>query len=260
LAVADYLHRRGAHILLVAEQAPRKKLARFGISLWRHTAKLRQAAALRWRLRSVEYAWDCWPCRAEGKDKLESVTFTSGSRTWTVACDYLACGFGVVPSLELPALLGCEATNQGVRVDVFQTTSVPGIYAAGETTGIGGLDLALVEGQIAGHTAAGREDKAQSLFSARRKARQFAEALEKAFALRPHLRNLATPETLICRCEDVSLSQIIPYGNWVDAKLQTRCGMGPCQGRICGPITQLLFKWPRPSVRPPLFPTALGNL
>jgi NADPH-dependent 2,4-dienoyl-CoA reductase/sulfur reductase-like enzyme len=260
LAVADYLHRHGAQVLLVAEQAPWKKLAGFGMSMWRHTAKLRQAAALKWRLRSIKYVWGCWPSRAEGKDKLESVTFTTGSKTWTVACDYLACGFGLVPNLELPALLGCKTSNQGVHVDVFQRTSVPGIYAAGETTGIGGLDLSLVEGQIAGHAAAGRQDKAQAFFSARRKARQFAESLGKAFALQPLLRNLATPETLICRCEDVPLSRVIQCANWVDAKLQTRCGMGPCQGRICGPITQLLFGWPRPSVRPPLFPTPLGNL
>jgi D-hydroxyproline dehydrogenase subunit alpha len=260
LAVADYLHRHGAEILLVAEQAPWTKLARFGLSMWRHTGKLRQAAALKWRLRSIQHMGNCWPHRAEGQDKLESVTFTTGSRTWTVACDYLACGFGLVPNLELPALLGCEATNHGVSVDAFQRTSAPSIYAAGETTGIGGLDLALVEGQIAGHAAAGREDKAQAFFSARRKARQFSEALDKTFALRPHLRSLATPETLICRCEDVPLSRVIQLANWVDAKLQTRCGMGPCQGRICGPITQLLFGWPRPSVRPPLFPTHLKNL
>jgi NADPH-dependent 2,4-dienoyl-CoA reductase/sulfur reductase-like enzyme len=260
LAVADYLHHHGAKVLLVAEQAPHLRLVRFATSLFRQTAKLRQALALKWRLRRVKYVSDCWPCKAEGTDKLESVTFTTGARTWQVACDYLACGFGLVPNLELPALLGCEVTDRGVRVDNFQRTSVPDVYCAGETTGIGGLDLALVEGQIAGHAAAGREDKASLLFCARAKARQFAEALERAFALRPSLCNLATSETIFCRCEDVPYGEVSQYANWVEAKLQSRCGMGPCQGRICGPITQLLFKWPRPSVRPPLFSTGLENL
>jgi hypothetical protein len=47
---------------------------------------------------------------------------------------------------------------------------------------------------------------------------------------------------------------------WTDAKLQTRCGMGPCQGRICGPIVETLFGARNESIRPPLFPLPLAAL
>jgi hypothetical protein len=84
--------------------------------------------------------------------------------------------------------------------------------------------------------------------------RKFAARLENAFRLRTELRALASDETIVCRCEDVRYEQIIPCTSWTEAKLQTRCGMGPCQGRICGPAIQTIFGWKPTSVRPPLYP------
>lgn len=173
----------------------------------------------------------------------------------TVACDYLACGFGLVPNTELPALLGC-----GTTVNQFQETATPGVYAAGEVTGIGGLDLSVVEGEIAGLAAAGRHAEATRLFGSREKHRRFAAALEAAFALRPELKSLATAETIVCRCEDVRLGKLREFEGWREAKLQTRCGMGPCQGRVCGSAVEFLVGWKAESVRPPLFPARIGTL
>ena len=68
---------------------------------------------------------------------------------------------------NLAELLGCKIENGAVSVDEFQQTSVPNVYAAGEATGIGGLELSLVEGEIAGLAAAGKRDEAQKLFSVR---------------------------------------------------------------------------------------------
>ena len=83
-------------------------------------------------------------------------------------CDYLACGFGLVPNLELASLLGCAMSAAGVAVDEYQQSSVPGVYCAGEITGIGGLDLALAEGEIAGYAAAGKSrSRAQTVRRAR---------------------------------------------------------------------------------------------
>ena len=78
--------------------------------------------------------------------------------------------------------------------------------------------------------------------------------IAQAFALNPALYDLAEPATLICRCEAVTRADCQPYREWRDAKLQTRCGMGACQGRLCGPITQRLFGWTPASIRPPLVP------
>jgi hypothetical protein len=81
--------------------------------------------------------------------------------------------------------------------------------------------------------------------------------MEKAFALRRELRSLPRPNTIVCRCEDVTFGSLQGYTGWTDAKLQTRCGMGPCQGRICGPAAEFLLGWGPISVRQPLFPVPL---
>jgi D-hydroxyproline dehydrogenase subunit alpha len=260
LAVAAHLKQYGAEVSLVAEQASRRRLLPFAFSLWAQPAKLKDALRLRRQLLGVPYLTGCWPLAAEGKHKLESVTLRRGARTWSEACDYLACGFHLVPNTELAALLGCAVEDGKVRVDDLQQTTVPAVYCAGEPTGIGGLELSLVEGRIAGYAAAGRPGSARSLFSERNKSRRFAAGLERAFALRPELQALPRPETLLCRCEDVSLSRLREHSSWRAAKLLTRCGMGPCQGRVCGPALEFLLGWKPDSVRPPVFPARVESL
>ena len=260
LAVASYLKRKGAVVRAIAEQAPRDRLARFGAGLWSEPGKLRQAIGLKLGLGSVPYLAGWWPVEAHGEDALRSVTLTDGRRTRLEPCDYLACGFGLVPNLELPTLLGCELGPAATIVDEWQRTTAPGVFCAGEATGIGGLDLAVIEGEVAGLAAVGRFDRARGLFPGRDRARRFAGSLERAFALRDELRRLARPDTIVCRCEDVPAGALAGRSSWVDAKLQTRCGMGPCQGRVCGGAVSFLYGWPRGSVRPPIFPTAVANL
>ena len=135
-----------------------------------------------------------------------------------------------------------------------------GVYCAGEPTGIGGLELSLVEGQIAGYASVDLQDRARSMFGARERLRRFARLLNKTFALRDELKGLSQPETVVCRCEDVTFERMQACDSWRAAKLQTRCGMGPCQGRICGAASEFLFHWGMESVRPPIFPARLENL
>ena len=260
LAVADYLHRHGSKIPIICEQASRARLARFGFVLLRQPGKILQAVQLKKSLAGIPFATSAWPVAAHGKDVLESVTILRHGKSQTIPCDYLACGFHLVPNIELASLLGCTVQDGYVRVDDFQQTAIPGVFCAGEPTGIGGVELALLEGQIAGLAVSGRLDKARTLFAARNKFNTFSAALEAAFCLRPELRNVLTPDTLVCRCEDVSYSRLCSHGNWRAAKLQTRCGMGPCQGRVCGPATQFLFNWNPDSVRPPIFPARVESL
>jgi hypothetical protein len=134
------------------------------------------------------------------------------------------------------------------------------VYAAGEATGIGGLDLSLVEGEIAGLAAAARREEARKLFGVRTKARDFARTLARTFVLREELKELPQAETIVCRCEDVRFESLKAHDSWRSAKLQTRCGMGPCQGRVCGPAVEFLFGWKTASVRPPLFPVRVESL
>jgi NADPH-dependent 2,4-dienoyl-CoA reductase/sulfur reductase-like enzyme len=259
-AVAAYLRHKGARVLLMAEQASWPRLARFAMQLAVHPAKLRQGAGFGRHLRGTPFRTGCWVTQAHGQARLEAVTVRQGDWTRTLACDYLACGFGLVPNTELPAALGCALEHGAVWVDRSQQTSVAGVYCAGEATGVGGVDLALAEGRMAGYSAAGRPEIAQRYVAARARARRFAATLEQTFALRDDLRTLAQPDTLVCRCEDVPYGLLREHVGWQSAKLHTRCGMGPCQGRVCGAVTAHLFGWTQDSVRPPIAPARLESL
>ena len=242
LAVGAYLRKRGAKVVLIAEQAPFARIAQFTRQLWREPTKLLQAAQLGWALR---YRADAWPIRAD----VGSVTIQGHGK---IPCDYVACGFGLVANTELPALLGCAIDAGQVVTDSKQRTTIPHIYWAGA----GSVDRSILEGQIAGFGL----ERARALYPARDRALRFDRRIDQAFRLRSELSNLATPDTIVCRCEDVPFGAVWQQRDWRSAKLQTRCGMGPCQGRICGPALEHLCGWPAGSVRPPIFPTRLENL
>lgn len=181
-----------------------------------------------------------------------------------IDCDRLACAYGLVPNTLVGAALGCRIDeSQGVAViavDDLQATSLPHIHAAGECTGVGGMELAALEGRIAAHAALGEDTQARALFAQRERYRRFAARMHEAFALDPQLRTLAAPDTVLCRCEDVRFGDAAQHGSWRDAKLQTRCGMGPCQGKICGEAAAFCFGWPRNGQRPPFSPARIGTL
>jgi len=257
LAVGAYLRSHGANVLLIAEQASPMRLARFGLGLFSKSA---QALSLKQQLKGVKYLTGCWPLAAHGKNKLESVTLLHRGKRSEVSCDYLACGFHLVPNVELAELLGCVVEDGKVRVNEFQQTSLSDIYCAGESTGIGGLELSIVEGEIAGLAVAGNTDEAHKLFPVRTKQRKFAELLNRTFALRDELKQLVQPDTIVCRCEDVTYDRLRAHSSWRAAKLQTRCGMGPCQGRVCGGAVEFLFGWRAQSVRPPVLPVRVESL
>jgi NADPH-dependent 2,4-dienoyl-CoA reductase/sulfur reductase-like enzyme len=266
LAVAAHLREDGATITSIAEQASTLQLLPFAASLLTHPGKLLEGIKLRAALSGVPYRTGTWPVAAlaDANGQLTAVRLTNGTSTWDEPCDLLACGFHLVPNTELPSLLGCSLTNGFVAVNPQQQTSIPNIFCVGEPTGIGGLDAALIQGEIAGLAAAGKPTT--SLASRAASTRRFTARLARAFRLRPELRTLAAPDTpegpgaIVCRCEDVPYSALATRTGWTDAKLQTRCGMGPCQGRICGPAVETLFGWTPKSVRPPLTPVPVSVL
>lgn len=260
LPVAAYLKKRGADVLLIAEQASKIKLFKFGLGLLKHRNKISQALTMQKELSGIPYKTNCYPIEANGREKLSSVTFRQGNKKFKIECDYLACGFHLLPNTELAALLRCEIKNGSVVVDDFQQTSVKDIYCAGEGTGIGGVELSLIEGQIAGFASTNEKEKAQSFCSEREKQKKFAKLLNQTFELREELKGLAKPDTIVCRCEDVVFSRLAHFNSWRDAKLQTRCGMGACQGRICGGAVEFLYGWSNESVRPPIMPMRIEGM
>ncbi len=261
LAVAAHLRAAGAHIVSVVEQAPIRRLLRFSAGLLgRQAGKLLEGAGYALRLAGIPYRTGAWVMRAHGDERLERVTILSGLDVFELEADILAFGYHLIPNTELAQLLHCEVDRGYVCVDERQQTSVNGIYCVGESTGIGGADKAQIEGRIAGLAVAGKLDAARRLSRARDRHMHFVRSLADTFALRGELRHLPADDTLVCRCEDVSYRDLVECDSWREAKLHTRCGMGPCQGRICGPATELLFGWKAPAPRPPLFPVDVATL
>lgn len=261
LVVAAYLRKKGARVLAVAEQAPAAKIRNFAFGLWRTPGKVAQAIGLRLKLLGVPYLTDCC-VRAFGGNENFGLAYMSrkGKDDWAIPCDILACGYDLVPNTELAAVLGCLIEGGFVTVDEFQQTSCENIYCAGEPTGIGGVDASILEGSIAGMAAVGNKAMARPMFGRRDRSGRFADALREAFALRNELKHLPADSTTICRCEDVDYGRLKHFESFRDAKLQTRCGMGSCQGRVCGAACEFLFGWETPRVRPPIFPVKMENL
>lgn len=259
LPVAALLAGAGAQLSLVAEQAPASAVARFAASLWRWPRRWWQAARYRAAFPRARYRPGTWVVRAAGDDAVREVTLTDGRREWTEPCEALCVGYGLVPATELARLLGCDVMDGQVAVDAWQRTSRPGVYCAGEPTGVAGLEASLAEGEIAGHAVTGRA-ATTALAAARAGQRRFANQLRDAFALRAELRELPEPDTVVCRCEDVRYARFRPDWTMRQAKLYTRAGMGPCQGRVCGAALEFLWGYGADTVRVPVSPVRVGTL
>jgi D-hydroxyproline dehydrogenase subunit alpha len=198
--------------------------------------------------------------RVLGTDEVEAVEIarldTDGSvrpgSTTTVECDTVAVGWGFTPQLELHLQLGCAThvardASLVVIVDEAQRTTVSGVWAAGESTGVGGAELAVAEGEIAGRHAAGvayAEPRIARRLAARRAAlRRFADALHAVHPVPRFLLDDLGTDTLLCRCEEIPAGAVRDAVRELGAtdartvKLLCRPGMGWCQGRVCGYAT-----------------------
>jgi NADPH-dependent 2,4-dienoyl-CoA reductase/sulfur reductase-like enzyme len=260
LAAADTLRARGARVALIAEQCSRGALAAFGAGLARAPRKLAQAAGLFARLAGVPYRTNAWVVRVEDDGTSRRALVRVGAHERRIDCDLVAVGYGLVPNLDVAAGFGCDVAGGRVVVDGHQHTSVPGVYCAGEGAGIGGVDQALAQGEIAGYAAAGRGERAAGALARRDAAARFGALLARTFALRDELRDLAADDTLLCRCENVAFGDAAACAEAREARLMTRLGMGHCQGRVCGAAAQWLFGWNAGTPRPPFAPVRIDKL
>jgi D-hydroxyproline dehydrogenase subunit alpha len=190
-----------------------------------------------------------------------------------IPVDLVALGWGFTPSLELPLMLGTRTRQDTdgslvVVVDARQRSSVPGVYVAGEATGVGGAALAVAEGRLSalaladdlgprppvrqgaaadgalfadaaatpdGLRAAIRREQARV-----RRGRRFAAAMHRAYPVPAAWAEDLPDTTLVCRCEEVTCGDLRRAHTDLGAtdprtlKMLTRPGMGWCQGRICG--------------------------
>ncbi|MGH7126379.1 MAG: (2Fe-2S)-binding protein, partial [Stellaceae bacterium] len=181
--------------------------------------------------------------------------------TYTV--DTVCLGYGFHPSNEILRALGCAHDYDATRdqlvtratPDGTGKTTVPTVFALGDCTGLGGARMALAQGTLAGLAAAselgypiGDALEAERARAQRELARhrRFQSALWRLYAA-PHLGiELATPATVVCRCEEVNAGQIEAAlsercPSIGELKRTTRAGMGACQGRYCGPLLSSLM-------------------
>jgi D-hydroxyproline dehydrogenase subunit alpha len=275
LPVAEHLVKAGAEVAAVAEATRRTDWLRRAPRMLRHAERLAGYLGYRARLRGVPFLWGHVIVRADGDGRVESATLARADSDWrplrgterSFSVDAVATAYGFLPSVELARALGCALADDRVAHDEDMRTTVPHVFVAGEASGIGGSDLALLEGEIAGRAAAdGAADRA--LRRRRRRAAGFARVLDDLFGPRPGLHDLADGATPLCRCEDVTAAEldaaVAAGARTLSAlKIATRCGQGPCQGRICAHLVAARAPEPgdaRFSDRPPLRPVALSTL
>ena len=234
---------------------------------------------------------------ARGDEQVEEAVIAKVDKNWrpklntarSVKVDTLCLGYGLVSSTELTMLAECEH-KYDLRLGGYiplrkanMETSVPGIYAVGDGAGVAGKKVAIIEGCIAGISAACSLGYLSSTIARERikpyqkrlnKINRFRKILDDISLPRRGLYELATDDTVICRCEEVTLKQLKAALTddtiqIKDFKRMTRMGMGSCEGRMCGPSAIEMMRHqlnasaedvgclkPRPSIKP----VALGVL
>ncbi|MEV6677538.1 NAD(P)/FAD-dependent oxidoreductase [Streptomyces erythrochromogenes] len=292
LAVAGSLATAGATVPAVVEAAAYTAYAGRVPVLLRNPGKLVEAAVHGGALarHHVRLLTRHAVTEAHGTGRIEAVTVARLDRDWRplpgtarrIPCDALAVGHGLVPQLELATGLGCATGpapdgTVALVLDAEQRTSVPGIWSAGETGGIGGARLALTEGELAAHSIAaalcpGRSDPgavrhAGRLARRRARLRAFADAMGAAHRPGEGWTGWLRDDAVVCRCEEVPAGRIREAAEDLGArdartvKLLTRAGMGWCQGRMCGPaVAALAGAEPEADRRPFSCPVPLRDL
>ena len=265
LAFPAQLRGYGVGVELVLEAGPPPRPAdvlRLLATARGNTALLRDAVAYRAALlrRRVPLRYRRIVVRAEGDERVASVTHARVDADWrvvpgteeTVEADALCLGYGFTPSVELARLAGCRLVDEEDRggpivvVDAWMRTTVDGVLAAGDGTGVDGSYVAVDEGRLAALGAAmdlgalspDRAEAAAAPIRARIAAkRAFARALRRMHRIGPGVYELADAQTVVCRCEEVTRDRldeaVEASGDLSVVKGLTRAGMGLCQGRSC---------------------------
>lgn len=278
LPVAASLLEAGARVLRVLEANPARTVASgWARRPWQpaaRTGKGTELAAYAARLarHGVPYRTGQAIIEARGDGHVEEVVTARLRADWSVisgtervlAVDAVCVTHGFSPQLELPVAAGCALRDGFVAVDDDQATTSPGVYAAGEVTGIAGAPAARAEGVIAGWVAAGGTAKLRHRRRRRDQGRAFAERLTAAHPIGSAWSGWLRPETVVCRCEETSYATLQAtvadpaYAGTL--KLATRAGLGPCQARVCGPTVAELTGRSHDHRRPIAQPIRLGEL
>jgi thioredoxin reductase len=277
VSFAAQLHRHGANVVGVLEAATRPTVAAVTrlIAAGASAPSVLFAGARQFtylRRKRVPLRYSHVIVRATGDREVSEAAIARVDRDWqpipgteeTIDVDTVCLGYGFLSSSELTRLMGCahfydDSLGGWIpRRDAYMRTSVDGVYAVGDGAGVGGSLLAESEGRLAGATAA-RDLGMLAGASPTRTVQDLTRRVERLERLRRALANLfpfgtgvyqlAKPETIVCRCEEVTQAQLLAAigagCHTADAvKSITRAGMGYCQGRNCGVHVEALVNVP----------------
>jgi thioredoxin reductase/bacterioferritin-associated ferredoxin len=211
-----------------------------------------------------------------GTSEVEKAEIVKVDRSWNpikgtekeISVDAVAYGFGLIPCTELTRLCGCKHIYDErlgywrVGLNERMETSIPGVFAAGDGLTIKGYSAAIEEGRVAALEACTQLDRVSRREADRllrpslrklKRFNRFGQILDVLSAPRPGIFNIISDDTVVCRCEEVTMQDVISaVANGArdvnDIKRRTRLGMGHCQGRFCGQVINELI-WRLTGVR-----------
>ncbi|MEP7099152.1 MAG: NAD(P)/FAD-dependent oxidoreductase, partial [Burkholderiales bacterium] len=251
----------GGQVAAVLDNAPfSAKLIATPKMLARPSVALRGAYFLaRLRMAGVPIHGGVSLLRAEGKARIESLTWRAGGITHTTRCDAIGFGHGLRSETQLADLAGCGFDYNPLEQawlptrDAAGRSSARGVYLAGDGAAVLGADAAELSGARAALAALEDFIKPSSMGTASQLEREsrahltFREGMETAFALPNRWAAEAPDDLIVCRCEEITAGELRACVRDTGAremnrlKALTRIGMGRCQGRMCAPAASRLL-------------------
>jgi NADPH-dependent 2,4-dienoyl-CoA reductase/sulfur reductase-like enzyme len=260
--VAYQYAKAGAAIAAVLDTAPfaAKRDALLGLLRGGATfAKgLWYVAAL--RARGILIASGIRPLTAEGDGAVTAFAYRDRKGAeHRIDCDAVAFGFGLSAETQLADLAEIPFAYDPVQQqflpehDSAGRTAIAGIYLAGDGRGIAGADAAELSGEraalalIEDRGLAVARPRVAEIDRALQRIADFRVALESAFPFPADLAATMPDATILCRCEGLTAGAFRGAARALEAseinraKAFSRCGMGRCQGRVCGPAANLVL-------------------
>ncbi|MCL1124113.1 FAD/NAD(P)-dependent oxidoreductase [Shewanella surugensis] len=265
--VACQLHKAGVHVVGVYEAGKFSGFAKESRAFLNRPLLTLEGMGLLSYLKAhaipIHYGWGI--VSAKGQDSLNNITVAQYNEDWypiqdtetDIEVDSLAVGYGFVSRNQLAQLMDiehdiCSFSGLKPQVNEWQMSNQANIYIAGDSVGILGGEGAMMEGRIAALAIAQEikilsstavKKKASKYFNLLNKVKLFRAGFDRVGRRREGLLSLLKPDTLVCRCENVTradIDKVINQGvkDITSLKMRTRVGMGDCQGKTCNSYCQ----------------------
>jgi bacterioferritin-associated ferredoxin len=246
-------------------------------------------------LAGVPIYWQHGVAGVSGTEQVHAVSIAKLDQSWArmgedimLDADSLCLGNGLTPNIEAAHMLGVSVRHDPAlggwlpEVDEEGRTSIIGLYVCGDGTGIRGAEAAAYHGTLAGlcaaadlgHETANLQKKAKEKWH---RSARFGMAMTALSMPRAGQEQLTSPETIVCRCENLTRAAIeaeLNAGAHSSNAIKSgaRAGMGPCGGKFCAtaiaqliaqhsgaPVEQIPPATPRPPLRPVPLSIAAGS-